>query len=64
MATAKQNESTSTEDKAADETAKGYVGADTDPTPNESYTVGGVTSDKPTPETDAKAAEAARGAHS
>lgn len=33
-----------------------------DPTPNENYTVAGVTSGKPTPETDAKASEKAKAA--
>ena len=41
---------------------KGYHGVRTDPTPLENYTVSGVTSGAPTPETDvdaaAKAAEA------
>ena len=32
--------------------AKGYLGISTDPTPNENYTIQGVTSGKPTPETD------------
>jgi hypothetical protein len=40
--------------------AKGYVGKKVDPTPNENYTVAGVTSGAPTPETDADANEAAR----
>jgi hypothetical protein len=44
------------------ETAQGYRGTVTDPTPNENYTVAGVTSGKPTPENDPKAAEAARAA--
>ena len=56
-------------DKAADqvqtavdqETEQGYRGLEVDPTPNENYTVAGVTSDKPTPETDPKAAEKAGG---
>jgi hypothetical protein len=39
---------------------RGLHGLEVDPTPNEHYTVAGVTSGKPTPETDAKAAEAAR----
>lgn len=41
------------------EQEKGYRGAAVDPTPNENYTVAGVTAGKPTPETDAKAAAAA-----
>lgn len=48
------------------ETEQGFRGdGPVDPTPNEAYTVEGVTSGEPTPETDAKAAakaeEAARG---
>lgn len=39
---------------------KGYFGEVADPTPNENYTVAGVTSGAPTPETDEQAAEAAR----
>lgn len=35
---------------------KGYFGQKTDTTPNENYTVSGVTSGAPTPETDADAA--------
>jgi hypothetical protein len=39
---------------------QGYYGDGIDPTPNENYTVDGVTSGKPTPETDAKQAAKAR----
>lgn len=39
-----------------EETEQGFVGVEVDPTPNENYTVAGVTSGKPTPETDEKAA--------
>jgi hypothetical protein len=39
---------------------KGFLGAGIDPTPNENYTVEGVTAGKPTPETDAKAYEATK----
>lgn len=47
--------------KLADaETEQGYRGAVSDPTPNENYTVAGVTSGAPTPETDEGAAEEAR----
>lgn len=35
-----------------EETEKGYRGTEVDPTPNENYTVAGVTSGAPTPETD------------
>jgi hypothetical protein len=42
------------------ETKQGYRGTDVDPTPNEHYTVKGVTSGKPTPETDDKQAAEAR----
>lgn len=39
---------------------RGYVGRTVDPTPNEHYTLQGVTSGKPTPETDAKQFEKAQ----
>lgn len=42
------------------ETEQGFRGVEVDPTPNENYTVSGVTAGKPTPETDEKAAKAAR----
>jgi hypothetical protein len=42
------------------ETEQGFRGIEVDPTPNENYTVAGVTSGKPTPETDDAAAEEAR----
>ncbi len=49
--------------KAVDvETDQGFRGTKVDPTPNENYTAAGVTSGKPTPETDDKAAEKARAA--
>jgi hypothetical protein len=41
---------------------KGFFGTEVDPTPNENYTVKGVTSGAPTPETDAGARKAARNA--
>lgn len=44
------------------EVDQGFRGEKVDPTPNENYTVDGVTSGKPTPETDAESAEAARAA--
>lgn len=37
--------------QADEENEKGYRGSTPDPTPNEHYTVAGVTSGKPTPET-------------
>lgn len=40
----------------------GLRGVKVDPTPNHHYTVAGVTSGKPTPETDDKAAEKAASA--
>lgn len=40
--------------------AQGFEGVRVDPTPLENYTVDGVTSGKPTPETDDKAAAEAR----
>ncbi|MGW1134562.1 hypothetical protein [Streptomyces griseoluteus] len=48
-------------DKAQEQ---GFFGVETDPTPNEHYTVSGVTEGLPTPETDKKtAAEARRASH-
>lgn len=35
--------------------AQGFMGEETDQTPNQNYTVSGVTQGKPTPETDAQA---------
>lgn len=43
-----------------EEQDQGFVGTEVDPTPNENYTLAGVTSGKPTPETDERAAEEAR----
>ncbi|MET9467786.1 hypothetical protein ABZY44_23885 [Streptomyces sp. NPDC006544] len=40
--------------------AQGFYGVETDPTPNEHYTVAGVVAGKPTPETDKDAAATAR----
>lgn len=42
------------------ETEQGFRGVEVDPTDNEAYTLKGVTSGMPTPETDEGAAEAAR----
>jgi hypothetical protein len=42
------------------ETEQGFAGVTTDPTPNEHYTVAGVTSGKPTPETDTAQADKVR----
>lgn len=42
------------------EEEQGFRGVEVDPTPNENYTVSGVTSSKPVPETDEAAAEDAR----
>lgn len=42
------------------QTEQGFRGVEVDPTPNENYTAAGVTSGKPTPETDDGAAEKAR----
>jgi len=39
---------------------RGFYGVETDPTPNEHYTVAGVVEGKPTPETDKEAAAEAR----
>lgn len=43
-----------------EENEQGFRGVEVDPTPNENYTVAGVTSGAPTPETDDEAAEQAR----
>ena len=40
---------------------KGHFGDAVDPTPNEAYTVAGVTAGDPTPETDVEAEKAASG---
>lgn len=45
---------------ADEETEKGYRGLPADPTPNENYTVAGVTSGAPTPETSDAQAKKAR----
>ncbi len=42
-----------------EEIEKGYFGYSPDPTPRENYTIAGVTSGKPTPETDEKLADEA-----
>lgn len=47
-------------EKLADEQEAGGRGAFVDPTPNHAYTVAGVTSGEPTPETDAALAREAR----
>jgi hypothetical protein len=55
------DQSTADMQKRADEdTARGFRGVEVDPTPNEHYSVAGVTSGMPTPETDDGAAEEAR----
>jgi hypothetical protein len=46
--------------QADKEAEQGFRGIETDPTPNENYTVAGVTSGAPTPETDKEHAEAVR----
>lgn len=65
MATKKATETT-IEDRVQgavnEETDCGFLGVEVDPTPNENYTVAGVTKGAPTPETDEKAAEKARAA--
>lgn len=44
----------------ANETAQGFRGTEVDPTPNENYTVAGVTSGAPTPETAVESAKEVR----
>lgn len=46
--------------RADKESEQGFRGAETDPTPNENYTVSGVTSGRPTPETDREQARKVR----
>lgn len=41
------------EDRVNQELSQGFRGIEVDPTPNENYTVAGVTSGAPTPETNA-----------
>jgi hypothetical protein len=52
-AKATRSTETTPESVMAKETARGFRGIEVDPTPNENYTVAGVTSKAPTPETDA-----------
>lgn len=47
--------------KFNEDLARGFRGAAADPTPNENYTVGGVTGGAPTPETSGAQRAAARG---
>lgn len=50
---AKKDDGTAQVDKlVAEETEQGFWGVEVDQTPNENYTVKGVTSGKPTPETE------------
>jgi hypothetical protein len=44
---------TEVQERVDQESAQGFRGTEVDPTPNENYTVKGVTSGAPTPETDA-----------
>ena len=48
------------QDALTQEQEQGYRGAKVDPTPNSAYSVAGVTSGEPTPETDPVAAKEAR----
>lgn len=50
---AKGTPSTAIEERVNQEQSQGFRGIEVDPTPNENYTVAGVTSGAPTPETDA-----------
>jgi hypothetical protein len=60
-AAARDDQSTQYAQKVADEGAeKGFRGVEVDPTPNENYSVSGVTSGKPTPETDKAHAKTVR----
>lgn len=46
--------------RADEEAAQGFRGTEVDSTPNENYSVAGVTDGKPTPETDEKQADEVR----
>lgn len=48
------------QERADVETEQGFRGTEVDPTPNEAYTVSGVTKGLPTPETDIESARKAR----
>lgn len=58
--TAASQSSTDIQAKADQEAKQGFRGTEVDPTPNENYTVAGVTSGAPTPETDAELARDVR----
>ena len=63
MATTKKTEDSGeaeVQKKVDEENAQGFSGVRVDPTPLENYTLAGVTSGKPTPDTDEKAAAKAR----
>lgn len=51
---------TEVQQKVDKDEARGFRGIEVDPTPNENYTIAGVISGAPTPETDEKASETAR----
>ena len=58
--TAKNSPLMEIEEKVQKESAQGFRGIEVDPTPNENYTVAGVTSGAPTPETDVESAKEVR----
>jgi hypothetical protein len=55
-----ENTAKAVQDAVDEVNEQGFQGTRVDPTPLENYTVEGVTSGAPTPETDDKAAEEAR----
>lgn len=57
---AKASSTDSVQAKVDQEQAQGFRGTEVDSTPNENYTVAGVTSGAPTPETDADLARDVR----
>lgn len=57
---AKGTSLTEIQQKVDIEQSQGFRGTEVDSTPNENYTVAGVTSGAPTPETDVEAAKSAR----
>ena len=58
--TAKPSSLTEIDQRINKENAQGFRGVEVDSTPNENYTVAGVTSGAPTPETDVESAKQVR----
>lgn len=60
MAAKKDTTEKQVQEQVDAETEQGFRGVEVDPTPNENYTLQGVASGKPTPETDEAQAEKVR----